>query len=215
MSRPSRPWRQWPLPDCVGRLTYTGSAREIITVEKVRIQQAVADILEAIGEDPAREGLNQTPARVARMYESLFAGVGARVEDAIDAVFETEANDPIAVSRLPFYSVCEHHLLPFFGEARMGYLPLGKIAGISKLGRALELAAARPQVQERLTAEVADAVVSVLQPRIVIVELEAEHLCMSMRGIRKPGTRMLTTAVRGTSATREDRETLLSLMHSN
>jgi GTP cyclohydrolase I len=148
------------------------------------------------------------------MYQSIFAGVGARVEDAIDAVFETDANDPVAISRLPFYSVCEHHLLPFFGEARMGYLPQGKIVGISKLGRALEVAAARPQVQERLTADVADAVAAVLQPRMVIVELEAEHLCMSMRGINKPGTRMLTTAVRGSSASYEDRETLLTLMHS-
>jgi GTP cyclohydrolase I len=191
------------------------ASEETITVEKSRIQQAVADILEAIGEDPNREGLEQTPARVARMYQSLFAGVGVRVEDAIDAVFESEANDPVAVSRLPFYSVCEHHLLPFFGEARMGYVPQGKIAGISKLGRALEVAAARPQVQERLTAEVADALSIVLQPRIVVVELQAEHLCMSMRGISKPGTRMLTTAIRGTSATEEDRETLLSLMRNS
>ena len=175
----------------------------------------MAEILCAIGEDPHREGLQQTPARVARMYQELFAGVGERVEDAIDAVFETEANDPVAVSRLPFYSVCEHHLLPFFGQANMGYIPQGKIAGISKLGRVLELAAARPQVQERLTAEVADAVATVLEPRIVIVELKAEHLCMSMRGISKPGTKMLTTAVRGTSASNEDRKTLLNLIRSS
>ena len=149
------------------------------------------------------------------MYQGLFAGVGARVEDAIDAVFETEANDPVAISELAFYSVCEHHLLPFFGHARVGYIPQGKIAGISKLGRVLELAAARPQVQERLTAEVADAVATVLQPRTVIVELEAEHLCMSMRGISKPGTKMLTTAVRGTSASNEDRKTLLDLIRSS
>ncbi len=188
--------------------------QEADTVEKSRIQEAVADILVAIGEDPRREGLEHTPARVAQMYQSLFAGVGARIEDAIDAVFEIEANDPVAVSRFPFFSVCEHHLLPFFGHAKMGYVPQGKIAGVSKLGRALELAASRPQVQERLTAEVADAVATVLQPRIVVVELEAEHLCMSMRGISKPGTRMLTRAIRGASATKEDRETLLTLMHS-
>lgn len=173
------------------------------------------EVLEAIGEDSRREGLQQTPGRVARMYETLFAGVGVRAADAIDAVFETEADDPVALSGLKFYSMCEHHLLPFFGEARMGYVPSGKIAGISKLGRVLEVAAARPQVQERLTAVVADAVAAALQPRIVIVELEAEHLCMSMRGINKPGTRMLTTAIRGTSITREDRETLLGLMHGN
>lgn len=175
----------------------------------------MADILEAVGEDPRREGLEHTPARVARMYQSLFAGVGARAEDAIDAVFETVANDPVALSHLPFYSMCEHHLLPFFGEARIGYVPRNRIAGISKLGRALEVAAAKPQVQERLTAEVADAVYQVLQPEIVIVELEAEHLCMSMRGIRKPGVRMRTTAVRDKSSAKETRETLLNLMHNS
>lgn len=175
----------------------------------------MVDILEAVGEDPRREGLEQTPARVARMYQTFFAGVGACPEEAIDAVFETEANDPVAVSHLPFFSMCEHHLLPFFGEARIGYVPRHRIAGISKLGRALEIAAAKPQVQERLTAEVADAIYNVLQPEIVVVELEAEHLCMSMRGIRRPGTRMLTTAVRDSSSTKETKETLLNLMHSN
>ena len=185
-----------------------------ITVEFSRIQQAVADILEAIGEDPGREGLDRTPARVARMYESLFAGVGANAEEAIDAVFETGVNDPVAVKRLPFYSVCEHHLMPFFGEASIGYVPRTRIAGVSKLGRALEVAAARPQVQERLTADVADAIFNALQPEIVIVELEAEHLCMSMRGIRKPGARMMTSAERGKSASKEGREALLNLMRS-
>ncbi len=159
--------------------------------------------------------MEQTPARVARMYQSLFAGVGARAEDAIDAVFEAESRDPVALSHLYFHSMCEHHLLPFFGEARIGYVPRQRIAGVSKLGRALEVAAARPQVQERLTAEVADAIYNVLQPEIVVVELEAEHLCMSMRGIRKPGARMLTTAVRDTSSDKEIRETLLNLMRSN
>lgn len=188
---------------------------EAVTVKDSRIRRAVAEILEAVGEDPAREGLSQTPARVARLYDELFAGVGLRVEDAIDAVFEAETDDPVAVSTLPFYSLCEHHLLPFFGSARMGYVPHGKIAGISKLGRALEVAAARPQVQERLTAQVADAIDAVLQPRIVVVELEAEHLCMSMRGISKPGTRMHTIAVRGNQASSEDKATLLSLMRSS
>lgn len=148
------------------------------------------------------------------MYQSLFAGIGERAEDAIDAVFETGESDPVAVNHLPFYSMCEHHLLPFFGEARIGYLPNSRIAGVSKLGRALEVAAARPQVQERLTAEVADAVFNALQPRIVIVELEAEHLCMSMRGIRKPGARILTSAVRESSSDTETRESLLRLMRS-
>lgn len=175
----------------------------------------MAEILEAVGEDPRREGLEETPARVARMYQSLFAGVGLSAADAIDAVFETSANDPVALNHLPFYSMCEHHLLPFFGEARIGYIPRRRIAGVSKLGRALEIAAARPQVQERLTAEVADAVYEALQPEIVVVELEAEHLCMSMRGIRKPGARMLTTAVRDMSSDKETRETLINLMRSS
>ncbi len=184
------------------------------TVEQNRIEQAVADILEAVGEDPRREGLQHTPARVALMYQSLFAGVGARPEDAIDSVFEAVGNDPVALSNLSFYSMCEHHLLPFFGEARIGYVPRSRIAGISKLGRVLEIAAARPQVQERLTAEVADAIFNVLEPEIVVVELEAQHLCMSMRGIRQPGARMATTAVRDTSSDKETRKKLLSLMRS-
>ncbi len=175
----------------------------------------MADILIAVGEDPGREGLEQTPARVALMYQCLFAGVGARAEDAIDAFFEAGASDPVAVTGLLFYSMCEHHLLPFFGEARIGYVPRERIAGVSKLGSALEVAAARPQVQERLTAEVADAVYNALQPEIVVVELEAEHLCMSMRGIRKPGARMLTSAVRDMSSDKETRQTLLNLMHSS
>ena len=148
------------------------------------------------------------------MYQALFAGVGERAEDAIDAIFETSDSDPVALNHLPFHSMCEHHLLPFFGEARIGYLPKNRIAGVSKLGRALEVAAAKPQVQERLTAEVAEAIYNVLQPHIVIVELEAEHFCMSMRGIRKPGARMLTSAVRESSADPDTRESLLSLMRS-
>jgi GTP cyclohydrolase I len=149
------------------------------------------------------------------MYEGLFSGVGVSTEDAIDTVFEAESHDPVIVSGLVFYSVCEHHLLPFFGEARLGYVPSGKIAGISKLARALELAAHRLQVQERLTADVADAIFNVLQPEGVVVELQAEHLCMAMRGVNKPGTRVLTSATRGEFKNYPSgREGLLSLMHS-
>ena len=151
---------------------------------------------------------------MARMYQTLFSGVGASLEEVIDAVFETADSDPVALNHVPFYSMCEHHLLPFFGEARIGYVPRHRIAGVSKLGRVLEVAAARPQIQERLTAEVADAIFGALEPEIVVVELEAEHLCMSMRGIRKPGTRMLTTAVRGVSTRKEIKKTLINLMHS-
>ncbi len=169
----------------------------------------------AIGDDPAREGLLETPDRVARMYEGLFSGVGASAAEAIDTVFEAEINDPVIVNGLVFYSICEHHLLPFFGEARLGYVPNGKIAGISKLARALEVAAHRPQVQKRLTAEVADAIFNVLQPDGVVIELEAEHLCMAMRGVKKPGARVLTSAVRGEFKNYPPgRNGLLALMHS-
>ena len=169
----------------------------------------------AIGEDPAREGLLDTPDRVARMYEGLFSGIGASADEAIDTVFEAKTHDPVIVNGLVFYSVCEHHLLPFFGEARLGYVPNGKIAGVSKLARALEVAAHRPQVQERLTADVADAIFNVLQPDGVVVELEAEHLCMAMRGVKKPGARVLTSATRGEFKNYPlGRDGLLALMHS-
>ena len=191
-----------------------GGPMERTTADQRRIEDAVTAILEAVGEDPAREGLRQTPSRVARMYSEVFSGVGVRPEQAIDTVFEAEGHDPVMVGDLTFYSVCEHHLLPFFGQARIAYVPNGKIAGISKLARALDVAACRPQVQERLTAEVAEAVFTVLQPDGVIVELEAEHLCMSMRGVRKPGTRVLTSAVRGAFKDYPlGREGLLALLH--
>ena len=175
----------------------------------------MAELLAAIGDDPAREGLLDTPDRVARMYQGLFSGIGVKTDDAIDTVFEAESQDPVIVRGLAFYSVCEHHLLPFFGEARIGYIPSNKIAGISKLARALELAAHRPQVQERLTADVAAAIFNVLQVDGVVVELEAEHLCMAMRGVKKPGTRVLTSATRGEFKNHPSgREDLLTLMHS-
>ncbi len=176
----------------------------------------MAELLAAIGDDPTREGLLDTPDRVARMYEGLFSGIGVNTDDAIDTVFEAESQDPVIVRGLGFYSVCEHHLLPFFGEARIGYIPSGKIAGISKLARALEVAAHRPQVQERLTADVASAIFNVLQPDGVVVELEAEHLCMAMRGVKKPGTRVLTSATRGEfKKYSSGREGLQALMHSS
>ncbi len=162
-----------------------------------RIGEAVTTLLEAIGEDPAREGLRQTPQRVARMYEDLFSGVGLDPCEAIDTVFEADSHDPVLLGNIPFYSVCEHHLLPFFGLAHLAYIPNRKIAGLSKLARALEVASHRPQVQERLTGQVADAILVALSPDGVVVEVEAEHLCMAMRGVRKPGSRVVTSAVRG------------------
>ena len=147
------------------------------------------------------------------MYDELFSGVGIDPREAIDAVFDEESTDPIVLHDVPFYTMCEHHLLPFFGSARLAYIPNGRIAGISKLSRALDLACRRPQVQERLTAQVADAIFDALAPQGVAVELKAEHLCMAMRGIQKPGVRVVTTAVRGDFPDgRWDRDSLLALL---
>ena len=141
--------------------------------------------------------MRETPARVSRMYQNLFSGVGVDPRNAIDTVFEAENHDPVLLCNVQFHSICEHHLLPFHGLAHLAYIPNGKIAGVSKLVRALETAAHRPQVQERLTGQVADAIFSALSPAGVAVELEAEHLCMSMRGVQKPGIKVVTSAVRG------------------
>ena len=160
--------------------------------------------------------MRETPQRVARMYGELFCGVGVDPREAIDAVFDEESTDPVVLRDVSFYSMCEHHLLPFFGTARLAYIPNGRIAGISKLARALDLACRRPQVQERLTGEVADAIYSALAPQGVAVELEAEHLCMAMRGVQKPGSRMVTTAVRGSFAGgRWNQDSLLALLRRN
>ena len=177
------------------------------------IEKIVADLLAAVGEDPTRHGLRETPQRVARMYAELFSGVGMDPRDAIDAIFDEESTDPVLLRDVTFYSMCEHHLLPFFGSARVAYIPNGRIAGISKLSRALEVACRRPQVQERLTGQFADAVQSALSPIGVAVELEAEHLCMAMRGVQKPGARVITTAVRGDFASGDwNRDSLLALL---
>ncbi|MCH8106980.1 MAG: GTP cyclohydrolase I FolE [Chloroflexi bacterium] len=182
-------------------------------IQEQRIQEAISSLLEAIGEDPRRQGLQQTPERVARMYQELFSGIGVDPGEAIDTVFEAENQDPVVLRDIPFHSICEHHLLPFFGMAHLAYIPNGKIAGLSKLARSLEVATRRLQVQERLTAQVADAIAQALNPSGVAVELEAEHLCMSMRGIQKPGNRVITTAVRGPFANGGlGREGLLALL---
>ena len=147
------------------------------------------------------------------MYQSLFSGVGLDPEAAIDKVFEAQSHDPVVLENIPFYSLCEHHLLPFFGHAHLAYIPGGKIAGLSKLARVLDVASRRPQIQERLTGQVADAIFSALNPDGVAVELEAEHLCMSMRGVQKTGSRVITSAVRGRFETCAlGREGLLALV---
>jgi GTP cyclohydrolase I len=169
-------------------------------VDQARIERAVREILIAVGEDPGRDGLLDTPARVARMYAEQFAGLRQAPEDVLTTVFESEHDEIVLVRDIELYSTCEHHLVPFFGKAHIGYIPneKGKITGLSKLARLVDVYARRPQVQERMTYQIADAVMRILEPRGVIVVLEAEHLCMSMRGVRKPGAKTVTSAVRGT-----------------
>src|SRR5450631_534293 len=164
-----------------------------------RVEHAVRELLLAIGEDPDRDGLAQTPARVARSYAEIFAGMGQKPEDVLTTSFELGHDELILVKDIEVYSTCEHHLVPFHGVAHVGYIPnvKGEITGLSKLARLVDLYARRPQVQERLTSQVADAVMSRLEPRGVIVVIEAEHLCMAMRGVRKPGAKTVTSAVRG------------------
>ena len=161
------------------------------------VEVAVGTILKYIDEDSGREGLWRTPERVAEMYTELFSGVGTDPAAEIDAIFsDGVTHDPVLVTDLPFYSMCEHHLLPFFGRASLVYVPDRHIAGISKIARALDATTRRLQVQERITAQLADAVMARVQPLAVACRVEAEHLCMSMRGVQKPGHRVVTTAIR-------------------
>jgi len=164
-----------------------------------RIEAAVHEILLAIGEDPTRDGLHDTPARVARAYAEQFIGLQQRAEDVLTTVFDANHDEMIIVRDIEVFSTCEHHLTPFHGVAHVGYIPnaKGEITGLSKIARLVDLFARRPQVQERMTAQVADALEEILEPRGVIVVVECEHLCMSMRGVRKPGARTVTSAVRG------------------
>ncbi len=164
-----------------------------------RIERAVREILVGIGEDPEREGLRETPARVARAYAEQFSGLGQRPEDVLTTVFDADHDEMVLVRDIEMYGTCEHHLTPFFGHAHVGYIPndKGQITGLSKLARLVDLYARRPQVQERMTSQIADALRNLLEPRGVIVVIEAEHLCMAMRGVRKPGAKTVTSAVRG------------------
>ena len=168
-------------------------------VDQPRIERAIREILLAIGEDPERDGLIETPARVARAYAEQFAGLRQRPEDVLNKVFDADHDEMVLVRDIELYSTCEHHLVPFFGVAHIGYIPnaKGQITGLSKLARLVDTYSRRPQVQERMTSQIADALVANLEPRGVIVVIEAEHLCMSMRGVRKPGARTVTSAVRG------------------
>jgi len=168
-------------------------------VDLARIERAVRELLLAIGEDPDRDGLVATPRRVAKMYEEIFSGLRENPGDHLSVVFEADHDEMVMVRDIPLYSVCEHHLVPWFGRAHVAYIPNqdGRITGLSKLARLVDGFSRRPQVQERLTTQVADCLESVLAPRGVLVVVEAEHLCMSMRGVRKPGATTVTSAVRG------------------
>ncbi len=183
-------------------------------IDQLRIEKAVREIIEAIGEDPSREGLVDTPERVARFYAEVFGGLEIDPGDVVDAFFGDEHYQEIVMVRhIPFYSMCEHHFVPFHGEAHVAYMPRGRVTGLSKLARLVEAYARRPQMQERLTAQVADTLEDRLDPLGVLVVIEAEHLCMSMRGVKKPGALTVTSAVRGimetNPATRSEAMSLL------
>jgi len=167
--------------------------------DHARAEAAVRELLLAVGENPDREGLHDTPARVARAYAELFAGLRQRPDDVLTTTFDLGHDEMVLVKDIEVFSTCEHHLVPFHGVAHVGYIPShdGRITGLSKLARLVDVFAKRPQVQERLTTQIADALVRILEPRGVIVVVECEHLCMSMRGVRKPGARTITSAVRG------------------
>jgi GTP cyclohydrolase I len=170
-----------------------------IGVDLERLERAVREILYAIGEDPDRDGLQRTPQRVAEMYAEICSGLHEDPSQHLVVTFEANHDEMVLVRDIPLYSICEHHLAPFHGQAHVAYIPGddGRITGLSKIARLVDGFAKRPQVQERLTTQIADAIVSVLQPRGAFVMIEAEHLCMSMRGVRKPGSLTVTSAVRG------------------
>lgn len=179
------------------------------------IQAAVYQLLAAVGENPEREGLLDTPKRVAKMYLEMFEGLDKDPKDEFTAVFSENHEEVVLVKDIPFYSMCEHHLVPFYGVAHVAYLPQhGKVTGLSKLARAVEVAARRPQLQERLTMQVATALEEALDPAGVFVMVEAEHMCMTMRGIKKPGSKTVTTVAKGVFKDDKDqRQELLSHIH--
>ena len=167
-------------------------------MDKKKIERAIRDVLEAIGEDPKRKDLLDTPSRVAEMYEEIFAGIQQDPKEELEVVLAQKHNEIILLKDIPLYSCCEHHLLPFVGKAHIAYIPKnGRVTGLSKLARVVDILSRRPQVQERLTTQIAEIIMSKLKPLGVMVVIQAEHLCMSMRGVKKPGTLTVTSAVRG------------------
>ncbi|MEE1930359.1 GTP cyclohydrolase I FolE [Streptomyces sp. TRM 70351] len=182
--------------------------------DEKRAENAVRELLIAVGEDPDREGLRETPARVARAYQEIFAGLRQRPEDVLTTTFDLGHDEMVLVKDIEVLSSCEHHLVPFVGLAHVGYIPStsGKITGLSKLARLVDVFARRPQVQERLTTQIADSLMRILEPRGAIVVLECEHMCMTMRGVRKPGAKTLTSAVRGQLRDAATRSEAMSLI---
>ena len=182
-----------------------------------RIERAVREILLAVGEDPERDGLKDTPARVARAMTEQYGGLLLAPRDVLTTVFDADHEEMVLVRDIELYSTCEHHLVPFFGQAHVGYIPneKGQITGLSKLARLVDVYARRPQVQERMTCQIADALMDTLEPRGVVVVIEAEHLCMTMRGVRKPGARTVTSAVRGAFRDTVTRAEAMSLIYGS
>ena len=169
-------------------------------VNRKKIEEAVRLLLEAIGEEPEREGLKETPERVARMYGEILGGMDASAAQHLEKTFQAADNEMVIEKDITFYSMCEHHLMPFYGKVHIAYIPNGKVVGISKLARTVEVFAARLQIQERMTAQIADAIMESLKPAGVIVMARAEHMCMTMRGVKKPGSQTVTLASRGAFA---------------
>lgn len=185
-------------------------------VDHERIKKAVREILLAVGEDPDREGLKETPRRVAGMYSELLEGMQHDVSEHLQSIFHEKYDEIVLLRDIPFYSVCEHHMMPFIGTANVAYLPDGKVLGVSKLARIVDCFARRLQVQERLTADVADCLMEKLKPKGVAVVIEASHSCMTIRGIRKPNSEMVTSALRGLFKTdSRSRAEVLGLIHKN
>ena len=166
-------------------------------IDKKKIEQAVVLLLEGIGEDPSRAGLVETPDRIARMCQELFGGLDQTAAEPLAKRFSVDSNNMVMEKDITFYSVCEHHLLPFYGKVHIAYIPNGEVVGISKLARTVEVFARRPQIQEQLTSQIANAIMEELKPQGVMVMIEAEHMCMTMRGVQKPGTQTVTTAELG------------------
>ena len=175
------------------------ASKEANVFDEATIEKATTAIIEAIGEDPSREGLADTPRRVAEMYSELFSGLGVDPREELSVGYELGHREMVILKDIPFYSMCEHHLLPFYGTVHIGYIPdeSGRVVGISKLARVVEIIARRPQIQERMTTQIADAISDGLDPQGVAVVVQAEHMCMVMRGVKKPGSNIITSAIRG------------------